>query len=1607
MKKIFTYIAIIALAALTAGCAKESDIQDKELAQASGEETTLTVTLNVPVSETKTTLGSKSGSTYPILWSAGDVITLNGTAATEFTPASGNASATAKFKVDNLTAPYNFLYRGVAGQSNQVSFPATQVYVAGGFDPAAMPMYASVSDLSSSITFSHVGSLLKFSIKGSKKIGSVTLSAKESLSGTFTIGKTGGLLNGTLTPASSGASLMYVFGSPIQLSSTPVVFYVAIPAGTYEDGISLDILDNESGHMTLYVMTEAAKKTIEAGKVREFSTVEYVPETEKNLIVIKNETTFNEFVTTVAGGNKTVNARLTQSLTLSNSTINAFNSIEDYKGTFDGTGKTISGLTKPMFDDLLGVVKNLTLNSTISTTSTDRYWGIFAKRIIPTLEIDDIPGLQNCTASGTITWAPSSAIDNYMALGGLVGDNKGGTITGCTNNAKVTFASSSVTHTNQPSVGGVVGRTQKGGDLKTQGEISNCTNNGEVICAAQFSQGAYIGGVLGYQVEKAETMSGCVNHGLVKVTSTFSTSGALHLGGVAGMAKGTMENCTNSGDGVVTSEACSVSSYLCQGGVVGRLNGTATYETLTNAGTLNVAALGGSSGRLIGGVVGRCQEGATLNGVTNSGDINYTAEATNETHIGGVVADNVQSDIILQNCNSTGGKLTFSSASHSKGIYVGGVVGYSTKAVTSCSNAMTIKTTGSMSMGDNNYICFGGVIGYLSGAILATNCTNSGTIDYGQTVNNEGQTYVGGVVGALTNGEIYGGGNTGTINFTGQNTKRPPSVGGIVGRVFSNTTDSGYALNNNVTNSGEIIVNSSVSGSQYMYLGGLVGQHLAGNIYGTNNAPITVTELHESMMALGGIVGYLAGGTVYNGTNTANGDIAVNGFISGYHSYVGGIVGMASGGSSIAAGGGTITGASNAGDVTIGSGCTIPNNHYVGGVIGYAGNSVSSASNTGAIVNNYSKDSGDKTICIAGVAAYSVASLSSCYNTGNVTNNGSTFKGEINVAGVVGVSEGSLSSCSNGTNSLAGGTITNTATSGTNSRKSCKIAGVVAYYTGSTTATNCFNKGAVMNSGASLDVSIAGVSGYSKAALSSCYNTGDITNEGTTSKGEINVAGVVGICEGDLTSCSNGTNSLAGGTITNTATSGTTTIQDGQFAGIVANNKGNTNVTSCFNKGAVVNSGACSSVSIAGIAAWTSAGSTYTGCYNTGNITNEGTGSNSTAGVRMGGIAGSVNGASTFTGNSTTYNYNSGILYEHSASEKIAVGGICGYTFGAASDFAYAKNLSTQDAGDIKLEGGTRDKIYVGGIIGMSAVTSSFNYANNAGKILFKDMTMSATGQLFAGGILGGWTTSGEQTITGCVNSGRIECDSSDHNDLNVGSTATPLWSCIGGISGMGSGTDEGLTAVATITGKTFTNCTNSGYIWFYSKVRACIGGIIAYSEISPSNCVCTGWIQVHKSGGIGTVNGNYHRQAVGGIIGYCSASTISNLKFEAERMYTTGNSPFAYSGGIVGLCPQNTTFVNCQVGVPKNTSQSYYSISAAGNSNGSAALFCRSGDTGKSYSFTNCKVKDNTRLYYGGTGSNVNTYITSSNININYCAGPNGSLAEGGTLPSVVSALD
>ena len=1307
----------------------------------------------------------------------------------------------------------------------------------------------------------------------------------------------------------------------MQLSETPFVFYIAIPAGTYEGGITLDVVDNDSGHMTVTVMDSDGTKTIAAGKVREFENVTYIPNKEVNLKQIYNDATFLEFVSAVAGGQKTLNARLTQgaaTLSLSAATISAFNSIEDYKGTFDGNGKAISGLTKPLFATLKGVVKNLTLNSTISITADDDLsWGIFAKQIIPSSEVDDLPGLQNCTAQGSITWTPSAALGGNSQLGGLVGNNRGGAISGCTNAATVTFADNGVTNGNQPSIGGVVGRTQKGGEgISYQGDISNCTNSGSVICSADFAQNIYIGGVLGYQVEKAESISGCTNSGLVKVSEQASTGAALHLGGVIGMGKGTIESCSNLSGGVVTAEACSVATYVCQGGVVGRLNRESdTYTGLSNAGTINAAASDPSSGSYIGGVVGRCNEGAVITEFTNSGSINYTGSGDKQVFIGGIVATNTSNT--LSSCSTTGGTISYTGETLAGNMYIGGIVGYATKEIANCSNAMNVDAGGAFEGTGGKYYSVGGIVGSMSEAAPITSCLNTGNITYSQEISNSAYSFLGGVAGRAM-GDITDSSNGGTVTWSGMNSSQNPFIGGLVGDTANDAgvTISGKYGSASATNYGNVVINTSTQTNKYFYVGGVAGRARA-TVTATNAGQINIPQLKCTRMYLGGVVGTNSREMGSGNANLADGDITVSGLnVNSDYLYLGGITGLNSA---------AVTSATNAGDIITTDGSTCKKSLFVGGVVGRGEANISSCSNSGAVSN-------------------------AC----PVTTAGSYLQ----------------------------------------------LGGIVGYNNGSSSISNCHNTGDVSNSGTCNGyVYVGGITSEADSAVSDCDNTGDVTNSGNAGNSKwISVGGVVGFASAAVTSCSNGTPSAAGGTVSNSGTSN----EDVNIGGVAGNNNSVT-FTSCYNKGAVENSGNSKSgynVNIGGLTGWSSAGSTYVTCYNMGTLTNTGVGSNSDAGVRMGGLIGTAGGENILTGTSLAYNYNKGVLIEESASENVAVGGICGYTLTAASNFNYCKSLAPDgdDVDDIEIKNSTKNKVYAGGIIGKSAVTSSMDYTYNSSDIKFTNLKIVETGQVFGGGIIGGWSASGEQTITGCENIGWVYTKASAGDLAVADSDYKPkYWSCFGGIAGMGAGTSENLSGGwDTITGKTFTNCTNSGTVRIYAALRCCIGGVVAYTENNPDGCVCTASdIRPYLTGGIGQVGSNYHRNICGGVVGLFTGSKVSNLKSTA-KIVSQSSSPFAYTGGIIGYVPDGTIELeNCKVS---------NHVQATGSGDGRSALMCHVAQNTVTVTFTNCVVKSGTISY--STGSKVT--INDSNLTSQHCVGSGSKYTiTGDVLPTVASSID
>ena len=503
---------------------------------------------------------------------------------------------------------------------------------------------------------------------------------------------------------------------------------------------------------------------------------------------------------------------------------------------------------------------------------------------------------------------------------------------------------------------------------------------------------------------------------------------------------------------------------------------------------------------------------------------------------------------------------------------------------------------------------------------------------------------------------------------------------------------------------------------------------------------------------------------------------------------------------------------------------------------------------------------------------------------------------------------------------------------------------------------------------------VGGITSESDAAISACDNTGKVSNSGNSGNGKwISVGGVVGFASAAITSCSNGTSSAAGGTISNSGTSN----EDVNVGGVAGNNNSVT-FTTCFNKGAVENSGNSKSgynVNIGGLVGWSSANSTYTStCYNTGAITNTGVGSNtSPVGVRMGGLIGTASGVNTLTGTSSVYNYNSGDLLENSGSANVSVGGIVGYAYNDVSNFTYCRN-----SGDVTFSN-THTKIYIGGIAGIFGNSSVIDNTSNSGDIEASSAIMQHAGSLKLGGIIGGWI--GEagvaQTISGCTNTGSISL-----NPDNFGKTGsgTMVDSFVGGIAGGGPDNNA-------ICSKTLSGCKNSGNITLNGgnstansgKLyhRFCLGGIIGWTDANPTGSKSFADIRVRTTAGT---------NRIGGVVGEMMIDSIHDITCKGN-VNSNGTSGTNYTGGLVGnVGTGERTFTNCTV---------YGTMYGPNSTTLPAGIFCscNGGGTGPTINIASCTVGSGTRRRVASSGNSQYVTITSSDqITADYVFGHNGS---------------
>ena len=263
-------LGIIAFAIGLAGCTQEFDDQQLE-----GQSGTNILTVNISASQSKVALGEKdSAGKYPVYWSEGDRISVNGHISEEaaISPSSAG-SAQFEFKDALLNYPYSILYP--ASESNIVSFADVQNFTKGSFERGATPMYAYVESATKSINLNHLSGVLRFNIKGDAEgtaLSKVVIEASTgSIVGDFTVDFT----TGKLTAAEgAGSTLEYSFGEGLTLSTTKdEAFFVALPCGDF--GMCRAQIYTTDGRSMTARFNASSSSTIKAGVIREFASITF------------------------------------------------------------------------------------------------------------------------------------------------------------------------------------------------------------------------------------------------------------------------------------------------------------------------------------------------------------------------------------------------------------------------------------------------------------------------------------------------------------------------------------------------------------------------------------------------------------------------------------------------------------------------------------------------------------------------------------------------------------------------------------------------------------------------------------------------------------------------------------------------------------------------------------------------------------------------------------------------------------------------------------------------------------------------------------------------------------------------------------------------------------------------------------------------------------------------------------------------------------------------------------------------------------------------------------------------------------------------------------
>ena len=266
--------------------------------------------------------------------------------------------------------------------------------------------------------------------------------------------------------------------------------------------------------------------------------------------------------------------KLTQDIDLTGTN---FTTIASFSGTLDGNGKTIKGISAPLFATLSGTVKNVTLEGAIASDATTAI-GALANAAGGALTVTGVTNKVNVTATAS------------ASVGGFIGE-----VTG-TNS--VAFTSS----TNEGAISGAGAVTGVGGfvgtvigsakDAHATVTVESSVNKGAITLNSTSSGYAGSAGFVGAGDKYTVNITKSLNYGALDHTSVNNGGTA----GFFGTATLWEKNKDNSRDSLTVSYSANYGAITCHsniqgpGGIAGRMNRggnmTYTFEYCYNAGAI-------------------------------------------------------------------------------------------------------------------------------------------------------------------------------------------------------------------------------------------------------------------------------------------------------------------------------------------------------------------------------------------------------------------------------------------------------------------------------------------------------------------------------------------------------------------------------------------------------------------------------------------------------------------------------------------------------------------------------------------------------------------------------------------------------------------------------------------------------------------------------------------------------------------------------------------------------------------------------------------------------------------------------------------------------------